>query len=98
MTKAAYRTLMTHCTEYVMAKSLAADKGKQQEAEIVEELRDRKERLERRKQELLHKKELLINEIEERKIEEDIERKAEVEYLDYQGKNMDAILKNTDIS
>jgi hypothetical protein len=47
---------------------------------------------------LLQQKERLQNEIEERKEREAAERKSEIEFLDYQGKNMDAILKNHDKS
>ena len=64
----------------------------------MEELETRKYRLENKKGELLLKKERLINEVEERKMKEEIERKAEVDFLDYQGKNMDTILKNLDKS
>jgi hypothetical protein len=44
------------------------------------------------------RKEQLIAQNEERKASEHRDRKEEIEFLDFQGKNMDAILKSVDKS
>jgi hypothetical protein len=62
----------------------------------MQKLEIQKTRLENKKQMLLARKERMMTEIEERKALEEVDRKSEIEFLDYQGKNMDAILKNID--
>ena len=98
MTYESYRTLYAHAKTYVMQKSLEAERGRAAAEGAVEELAAKKERLEHKKGELLLKKERLMNAIEEQKYKDEIARKEEIEFLDYQGKNMDTILKNIDKS
>jgi hypothetical protein len=81
-----------------MQKCIASDKGKRHQQTEISELDIKKVRLENRKQMLLAQKERLLNEIEDRKERETADRKSEIEFLDYDGKNMDAILKNLDKS
>lgn len=40
----------------------------------------------------------MLNGVEERKYKDELARKDEIEFLDFQGKNMDTILKNIDKS
>lgn len=81
-----------------MQKSLEAEQGRSEAEAVVEELAARKERLEHKKGELLLKKERMLNAVEEQKYKDEMARKEEIEFLDYQGKNMDTILKNIDKS
>ena len=90
--------MYAHAKTYVMQKSLEAEQGRSEAEAVVEELAARKERLEHKKGELLLKKERMLNAVEEQKYKDEMARKEEIEFLDYQGKNMDTILKNIDKS
>jgi dynein light intermediate chain len=96
MTIAAYQTLYNSSVTFGVRKQLQSEQGKSEMEEAKDELETRQVRLENRKAELINKKEALLRRFEEKRNVDEAKRKAEVEFLDYQGKHLETFLSNLD--
>lgn len=88
MTIAAYQTLYQSSVTFGTRKQLQAEDGKQEREDKREDLEKQKTRLENKKAELLNKKEALLKRYEEKRAVDDGKRKAELDFLEYQGTHL----------
>jgi len=98
MTISAYQTLYQSSVVFGTRKQLQAEEGKSELQEKKDQLEVDKTRLENKKSELQNKRDALIKKYEEKKAADEAKRKAEVDFLEYQGKHLEAFLKNLDKS
>lgn len=96
MTIAAYQTLYQSSVTFGTRKQLQSEEGKAELEQRVAELEKQKTKLENRKSELVNKKEALLKMFEEKRAADEAKRKAEIDFLDYQGKHLQEFLKNLD--
>lgn len=96
MTIAAYQTLYQSSVTFGTRKQLQSEEGKAELEQRVSELEKQKTKLENRKSELVNKKEALLKMFEEKRAADEAKRKAEIDFLDYQGKHLQEFLKNLD--
>ena len=98
MTISAYQTLYKSAVAFGMRKQIEAQKGKKELREKLIGLRKKKEQLEERKEELIKKKEAREKVMEERKTHEQMKRKQEVEFLEYQNQHLKQFFQNLEVN
>ena len=98
MTISAYQTLYKSAVAFGMRKQIEAQKGKNELKESLRVLKERKAGLEVKKSELLKKKEAMEKIVEERKTHEQMKRKQEIEFLEYQNQHLKQFFQNLEVN
>lgn len=96
MTIDAYKTLYKSAVSFGMRKQMEAEKGKKELKDELQNLRQQKEQLEKKKNELISKKMTIEKRNEERRVFEKNKRKAEIEFLEYQNQHLRQFFQTID--
>lgn len=88
MTINSYKTLYKSAISFGQRKHTESLQGKKEINDEQEELQKQKEDLENTRNELLKKKKAIQRKIEERRNQEQIKRKQEIDFLNYQNEHL----------
>ncbi|KAM3132995.1 hypothetical protein pb186bvf_014851 [Paramecium bursaria] len=90
-----YKGLYNGSIPFGEQKQLIAERGIDEYEESVKQLQEQKKQLEIKRQELQNKREAIKVLSDEKKIQNEQRRKAEIDYLKYQGSHLESFLKQT---
>lgn len=94
MTISAYLTLYKSATSFGMRKEIEADLGLKGLNETSKDLLSKKQKLLKKKEELENKKKALEKRIDESRVQDQIKRKNEIEFLNYQNEHLKTFFEN----